>query len=101
MFNVKVVSVPVKVISAVQIKVVTVELYASAKIEVSLLDADKRIIERKALVISGQEYQGWNEDSYLEALILTKLNLTKLPEEQTTPAGTSTDTGGNSGDGNN
>ncbi len=101
MFNVKVVSVPVKVISAVQIKVVTVELYASAKIEVSLLDADKRIIERKALVISGQEYQGWNEDSYLESLILTKLNLTKLPEEPTTPAGTPTDTGGNSGDGNN
>ena len=101
MFNVKVVSVPVKVISAVQIKVVTVELYASAKIEVSLLDADKRIIERKALVISGQEYQGWNEDSYLESLILTKLNLTKLPEEPTTPAGATSDTGGSSGDGNN
>ena len=101
MFNVKVVSVPVKVISSVQVRVVSVELYASAKVEVNMLDADNRIIERKSIVISGQEYQGWNEDSYLEALILTKLNLSKLPEEPTTPAGTPTDTGGNAGNGNN
>jgi hypothetical protein len=79
MFNVKVVSVPVKVISTIQIKIVTVDLYASAKVEVNLLDADNKIIERKALLISGDEYQGWNEDSYLEALVLTKLNLTKAP----------------------
>ncbi len=77
MFNIKVESIPVKIISSVQIRVVSVELYASAKVEVSLLDAAGKLIERKSLLITGAEYQGWNEDSYLEALVLNKLNLTK------------------------
>ncbi len=86
MFNVKVESVPVKVISAVQIKVASVELYASAKVEVNLLDSSNKIVERRAILITGEEYQGWNDDSYLEALVLSKLNFTKYVEP-TPPAG--------------
>ena len=93
MFSVKVVSVPVKVISSVQIKVVSVELYSMAKVEAYLLDASNKIVERKAFVITGQEYQGWNEDSYLETLILLKLNMTKESTAPDSGQGTSNQTG--------
>jgi hypothetical protein len=42
-----------------------VKLFSSATIRIDLFDENSNYVETKSMVISGQEYLGWQDDSYI------------------------------------
>ncbi len=67
-----------KTCSIVKILSISVTLYESAIIQVSLCDEQQNIIEFKTVSIDGPDYANWgNSDDYLENIVLIKLGFTK------------------------
>lgn len=88
MSSIRITPVPINSVAAIKITANITNLNQSALVAVTLLDVNNRTIKRLNMTIEGADYQGWNEDSYLENWVLTKLNYAKLtasPEEAGTP----------------
>jgi len=70
----------VNIINKVEIRVINLQLGSYVDVSAVLKDYN-RFVKNITLRIEGEEYQQWgNDDTYLENLVLKKLNLTRKPE---------------------
>lgn len=68
------------VISAIKVKVHSVNLFTSVSLMVQLLDSASKIIDVKQIILSGNDYLAWgNDDSYLITTALAKLGYIAVP----------------------
>ena len=64
-----------RMIVAVVITIVNVDLNASAQISVDAIDSDGNVHNHQVLGLSGEDYQGWNDDAFIVDYVLGKLGL--------------------------
>jgi hypothetical protein len=68
------------VISAIKVKVHSVNLFTSVTLMVQLLDSASKIVDVKQVVLSGDEYLAWGQDDqYLIATAISKLGFIAIP----------------------
>ena len=66
------------IVKYVNIEVLTVKLRDSATIAYYLLDANKQLIKKDIITMSGTDYTNWgNDDGYLEDYVLNQLNISR------------------------
>lgn len=65
--------------TSIELNILEIVLRKSVKIMVRLRDSNGNSIKSEIFLIEGQEYQQWGtDDSYLENLILQKLQVEKI-----------------------
>ena len=65
--------------SAVDIRVMSLELGRSVALIVTIKDQNESVIDVHSITIEGEEYEGWgDDDAYLVNLVLEKIGLTKI-----------------------
>jgi len=68
----------VKICTTVKILSISVDIYQSATIQVSVCDEQDNVIQFEIVKMTGADYANWgNSDDYLENFILEKLGFTK------------------------
>ena len=66
------------VVNNIKIKIVSIDLFKSITLCVTLLDTNNKNVENKIIKLTGDEYSNWgNDDNYIINIVLNKLQLTK------------------------
>ncbi len=66
-----------KTIKSFSIRVVSLELFTSVTVVVSLFEESGAIVENRTIRVEGDEYLAWNnDDAYLVNLVASKLGFT-------------------------
>ena len=73
-----------EVVEYLVINTVIVTPKVSALIDYTLFTKSMKIVKSMRIKVEGEEYNKWNDDSYLEEIILNKEGLSKLPTEEET-----------------
>jgi len=66
-------------ITSIKINIMSLELFKSVTIVVSLLNNNNNIIDNKVIKLEGDDYLNWNnDDNYIKNMVLSKLGYTLL-----------------------
>lgn len=61
-------------ITNIKISIMSIELFKSVTIVVSLLNNDDNIIDNKVIKLEGNDYLNWNnDDNYIKNIVISKL----------------------------
>jgi hypothetical protein len=66
-------------ITNIKINIMSLELFKSVTIVVSLLNNNDNIIDNKIIKLEGNDYLNWNnDDNYIKNIVISKLGYTLL-----------------------
>lgn len=62
----------------IEIKILYIELNLNASIQVKFYSTESKLLNTEEFILNGEDYQNWNNDTYLINYVCDKYNLTLL-----------------------